>query len=139
MIRIIALWTLLLVISFPGVVGMGPPSARGEVALCGAVDPGVANALETRAGVSVIISLQPPPGTAADLSTSDLKINTAERQDSVLAYLTSSDFTITSRYSIVPALAGVLKAVDRPAGSGMLGWPGGAKGGVACEACCYSL
>jgi subtilisin family serine protease len=74
------------------------------------VRPEVADALEQRPEVAVIISLSEGGAPLGPPDVPALVQNATARQERVLSALTPSDFTLTRQYQAVPALAGRITA-----------------------------
>jgi subtilisin family serine protease len=91
-------------IAFLGQVG---DQAQAE---CGKVRADVQQRLATENDAQVIISLARPEGALSGSGIAGMQQNTEERQERVLGTLTTSDFTTTVRYKVLPGIAGQLTA-----------------------------
>lgn len=82
---------------------------------CGVVHQSVEAALQTDGEADVIISLQALDAAPA-LSIDEVRAMTAQQQDAVLASVSQEELAVTIRYSVIPAIAGVVS----PAGAAAL-------------------
>lgn len=74
------------------------------------VDPAVLEALQRDGFADVYISLKDSTDPATNQSVPSMQQYTANIQDDVLSILTPSDFTLTYRFPLTPALTGRLTA-----------------------------
>ncbi|MEX1254450.1 MAG: S8 family serine peptidase [Dehalococcoidia bacterium] len=86
------------------------PRERAFLGGCGLVDAAVWQEIQTNGQTDVIISLQWPDEPLGDPELYDLQAWTAQKQAAVLKDVPEPDFTVSSQYETVPALAGPLTA-----------------------------